>query len=274
MPDYGQPLDRLGEFYAAKIAEDDALPMPEARFRVDMAPETFYAFLGRMTAQDEASGYSPRYVELRALNLADIATDDERVEWAKLRAEVVVREHAAREARGLGNPEQAAEYDPDMPPAILDVSDEDQYELQRLLYQLRRIAHAQANLEEQREEVLEAAVPLQMKLGRPVTLVDPMTGVPLIAGYRQSETLKVPAGELLKELIEYHGDEDKATAIWEDVLKPREVDTKQDGLFHRMVERHTEDDPTIPPSVVAKVARFKTAKAYIGFNKPVKPRRA
>lgn len=257
------PQGRLLEHYAATLADADDISLDTAIDKIDASGPEMYVFLGRMSDNDELNGYSLRYVELRALHLAGIATEDELIEWAELRAAAVLAE-----SENLGDDEleaaargeaTAGDYDKEAAPLVLDASDGAQEQLMKLLWQLRRIQHAQEALDRQREELLEEAVPLQRGIGRPVTLIDPLNGEPLVAGVRQSERLTVPYAQLAAEIGELAARE---------VCKPLEVDTKQDGLFVRAVERGE-----IPHSVVARVARYKASTPYIGFSSPVKKKR-
>lgn len=169
------------------------------------------------------------------------------------------------------------EYDPDAPPLPYDQQAEVRgREARTLLSGLRRlrwIGMRRDALDSERKALQRKLLPL---MTRPVALLDPVTGDPVIANAQQARPIKVDAGELLDELVRYYkglwptAHEDAAAhaeMIWEQTLKPREVDTKDDGAFKAVCLAHRDDRPTIPPEVIAKVAREKPAEAFIQFPK-------
>lgn len=278
MTDYSKDTgDRLVEHYAKLKAEKSHLNIEAARASIDNAGEKFDSLLGRWTQQDEAKGYSPYYVYLRALVNAGIATQEELDEWESM--EFPDSPSASTETAGAGEEEGVSpapvEYDPDLPPASWDreVPEPEHKPLLEDLHELQQLKATKAELEKKIEKVQERAIERQRAYGRPIALINPVTMAPEIAGVRQSETLIVDPGALLAALNEYYGDEDQAEAIWTAVLKPREVDTKKDGLFHQAVMAHSDENNGIPREVVAKVASFKPSSPYIGFSKPESTRK-
>lgn len=272
--------DRLLEHYARLKAEKSHLNIEACRASIDNAGERFYGLLGRMTEADVANGYDGRYVYLRALVNAGIADDDEQAEWEKLIAEAekpttLTGDQIAQSSQAERDADHVlpapVEYDNDLPPAAWDreePAEPEHLQLLEDLHELQTLKATIADLNDKVKAVQERALERQRAFGRPIALFNPVTRTPEIAGVRQSETLVVDAGELLKALVEYYGDDEQAEAIWAGVLKPREVDTKKDGLFHQAVLAHSDDVNGIPREVVAKVASFKPSAPYIGFSKP------
>ena len=160
-------------------------------------------------------------------------------------------------------------YDPDATPLNLDYTEpstEEEHRLRTVYYQLRRLAAAKTSIDTERDELNAEAVELQRKIGRPVAIINPLTGKPEIGQLRQNETTVISADALLAALVEYYDDEEQAEMVWQQTLKPPAVDAKEGGLFEQVQRRHTEEHPTIPLSVVQKVARLKPSAAYIGFT--------
>lgn len=139
---------------------------------------------------------------------------------------------------------------------ILAASELHDYQLE-----LQRIARLSKELDKSRKNILVKAVPLQRLLGS--TVIEGIDGKPYVASVIEAEVLKVDASELYEALVEHLGDGEEASMIWQDVLKPREVDTKDEGLFHQACKAER-----IPVEVIAKVARYEKRSAYIGFSKP------
>lgn len=138
--------------------------------------------------------------------------------------------------------------------------------LEALLRQHAELGVKKDALEAQRKAVQQEVLPLLREVGSVLLHTDKG---PRIAGVRAPETLVVDAGELLEALIEQEGgDEEAATAIWTDVLKPPEVDTKDGGLFHKASEQIGEQPARIRPETVAKVATYKSISPHIGWSKP------
>lgn len=165
--------------------------------------------------------------------------------------------------------EATSSFDVNAEPLVLDQqapAGTIQNDLAKILGQLRVIADQKAALDLYKDQLTEQALSLLKLVGRPVTFVDPVTGQPKIASPRRSVATKVNATSLLVALIEYYGDADQATMVWEETLKPREVDTKADGLLMKITARHSEEHQTVPPSVIAKVVRFKESASYVGFT--------
>jgi hypothetical protein len=186
---------------------------------------------------------------------------------------MVGADEESQDALDEGVPAEAqepVEYDNDLPPAGWDVGrPEKQHQgLLEDLHELQTLKATVREVEDKIKAVQERAITRQRAFGRPIALINPVTRAPEIAGIRQSETLVVPAAELLARLVEWYGDTDQAEAIWFGVLKPREVDTKQGGLFHQAVAAHSDEVNGIPKEVVAACATWKPSAAYIGFSKP------
>lgn len=159
-------------------------------------------------------------------------------------------------------------------------------QLVRGLRRLKRINGMRADLDEKRKALLAELVPM---IDRPVRMLDPDTGKPIHAVGIQRTVLSVKVDDLRQalydhfyedgvvegmltahnaaELIQQYKDEvaDKVTIIINDVLKPPEVDTKDDGLFVQAVQNNV-----IPQEVAAKVVKEKKVAAYISFPAPQK----
>lgn len=131
----------------------------------------------------------------------------------------------------------------------------------------RRMArvNAQIALLDAKRKSLQTELIGQMRT--PVLMRHPVTGELVLVAAAQARPIKVDVAELRKALLDYGFDGDEVDTIVSDVLKPPEVDTKEDGLFVQAVERGQ-----IPLEVVAKVAKEKPSSAYIGFNKLNKSR--
>lgn len=159
-------------------------------------------------------------------------------------------------------------YDPEADPvdAITQQIDKDTTLLVNGIKQLRTIGYQAKILDDERKKLTRELLPLMRK---PITLLDPMTGKPILAAGIQAKPIKVDAAELRKALLEHGIEEYDVDTIMADVVKPPEVDTKEDGLFETAVR-----NGKIPLEVVAKVAREKPSSAYIGFptKQPGKPR--
>lgn len=167
-------------------------------------------------------------------------------------------------------------FDKEADPLVLTegVQNDTERAVRELLWSLQRLSGLKANLEEQRKQLNQSLIPMLKQLGRPVMVMNPATGDVEIAAPREDETLEVDAGALLQALIAHfkaEGDHpedayEEASTIWQDVLKPPVVDTKEDGLFRSAVVAGR-----IPGHVAAKVATFKKKAPWVGFTKP-KPR--
>lgn len=138
------------------------------------------------------------------------------------------------------------------PPPAIDL-------LPEYLAEMARLSAAEAELHKERDEIQQRAIPLLKQLG---SYVMPVNGTLKAFNVRAAEKLKVDAGELLKALVAYYQDEDKARLIWEDTLKPPAVDTKEGGLFHQQCAARR-----IPEEVIAQVAKYETAAEFIGSSK-------
>lgn len=141
--------------------------------------------------------------------------------------------------------------------------------LEEYLKEIRRLAENEKVFKIERERLSGMAQPLLEAVGSHM-LIDPIDGKKKIANIRAAETLQVDAGELYDALMEQTGDEDEAEAIWRDTLKPPAVDTADGGRFHQQCvppEDEPDKEPRISSATVAKVARYKKAKAFIGFSK-------
>lgn len=174
--------------------------------------------------------------------------------------------------------ELPAEYDPDAPPLPYDNSAEvrgrDARQLRAGLRRLRWVIARREALEKERKTLQKRLLPYMRS---PVALLDPITGDPIIANAQQARPQTCDAGELLEALIDYYvglwpgepgSAQEHATMVWEQTLKPREVDTKdKDGLLALVASQHTDENPTIPPSVIAKVVKEKPSSAFIQFPK-------
>ena len=171
-------------------------------------------------------------------------------------------------------PATEPEYDPEAPPLGLTgkVESDDERVLRDLLWSLQQLGHAKDDIEKRRKELLEQAIPLQKKLGRPVMITHPVTGEVQIAGIREDEVLKVDAGELLDELVKHfkaqgladNEAEFEADTVWKSTLKPPAVDTKlEGGLFRKAVEHGK-----VPGYVAAKVMTLQRKAGWIDFTKP------
>lgn len=236
--------DELLEHYAQVIVDDGRAPhMPLARMMVDMSGE--HAMLGRMSADDEQHGYTPRYVELRARKLAGLLTEDESAEWGQLVVDTAQGDVYVVD--GAGAPERITEA---------DIS-----QLKDYVNELRRIGAMEAGLAKDRARITTQAVPLMERVGS-LPFIDPTDGAAKIANVRAPETLQVDAGELLAALIEYYDDDEQGRVIWQDCLKGPQVDTKEGGLFHQQCQAEK-----VPAEVVVKVARYKRSAPYIGYAK-------
>lgn len=152
-----------------------------------------------------------------------------------------------------------------------EAQNEHEAELRELLWSLEQIAKAKDDLDHRRTTLQNAAYPLFKVIGRPVMILNPITGKPEVAAPRYDEMLVVPADQLLAALVEHfiaegmskNDAEIEAEMIWADVLKPPAVDTKEGGLFKKAV-----DAGRIPGHVVAKVAKFKPKEPWVGFTQP------
>lgn len=155
-------------------------------------------------------------------------------------------------------------------------------ELVAKLKRLRTVNYQAALIERRRKALMGELVPLMRK---PVVMLDPVTGQPMIAVAQQAKPIKVDVGELREALFNHFYNEDLARKMIDasedaaleayreevamevevivgDVLKPPEVDTKDDGLFVQAVEAGR-----IPPEVVVKVAKEKPSSAFVSFPK-------
>lgn len=153
---------------------------------------------------------------------------------------------------------------------MAEVEDIDRRELDEHLAELRRITALEKDLKAAKDRHTAAAIPILERLGS-VMIYDPIDKTPQIANVRAAERIVVDAGELYDALIEqYEGDVETAETVWKGVLKPPEVDTKDEGLFHLACMERTEEGlpALISAETVAKVVSFKKAKAFIGFSKP------
>lgn len=151
----------------------------------------------------------------------------------------------------------ASTYDADAVPAPWDVqvpTDAEQVELREAMYSLQRIAHAKAALDAQRASLLAVALPMLRRFGRPVALVNPVTGQPQVANLRQDETLEVDYDGLVKAV---------GVRLANSMCKPRVVDTKDGGLFDQ-----AQQAGLITAAQVGKLTRLIPKAAYIGFNHP------
>lgn len=164
-------------------------------------------------------------------------------------------------------------YDKDAEPLGLTGKTENEHEakLRELLWSLEQIAKAKEDLETRRQTLQDEAFPLFKVVGRPVMILNPVTGQVEVAAPRYDEVLEVPADQLLAALVEHFEAEGmnendaqiEAEVVWADVLKPPAVDTKEGGLFKKAV-----DAGRIPGHVVAKVAKFKPKSPWVGFTQP------
>lgn len=137
--------------------------------------------------------------------------------------------------------------------------------LMRKIKRIRFIQSTVDRLDKERKSLQREVIP---RLRGPVALLDPRTGEPIVATATQSHTKVVDAQALLVAMLEHYKAEGmeledaavKADELVQSVLKPREVDTKEGGLFE---QAHSRGD--IPLSVVAKCAYLKPNSAYIQF---------
>lgn len=129
------------------------------------------------------------------------------------------------------------------------------------LKRLRRITVQIATMDAKRKALQRELVPLMRK---PVALLD-LDGTPIIATGAQSKPIVVKPEDLLAALIEFGKEPDDAEVIVANVLKPPEIDTKEDGLFVQACQLPEDDPMHIPFEVVAKVAKEKPSSAYIYF---------
>jgi hypothetical protein len=165
-----------------------------------------------------------------------------------------------------------AGYDKDAPPQDLITPADRGPDGDRLVNGLRALDNATVQIEKLnalRKSLIKDLLPLFRK---PVMLTN-SRGEPVIATASQARPMDCDAGELLAALIEFHDDEDLARTIWEECLKPPAVDTTAEGLLNQVASRHTEENPTVPPSVLAKVVREKPSSAFIAFPKPKPPKK-
>jgi hypothetical protein len=139
-----------------------------------------------------------------------------------------------------------------------DLTIEEEQELTQGLWELRRIAAQTKELNRVRTEVLyPRLLPLLERAGSR-TVIDPVTGEPLVAGIRAPQTLQVD----YDNLVDLVGPDIAAS-----VCKPPVVDTTDEGRFMKAIE-----DGRIPLEIVADVASYKASAAYVGFAKPDGPK--
>lgn len=171
------------------------------------------------------------------------------------------------------------EYDADADP--VDVTERAPRGVGALVDGLRRLGKTSAQialLDARRKKLQKDLMPF---MRTPLLMQHPVTKEPVIVAASQARPIKVDVAELRKALIEHFTDQkvidgmaeqeeveayhaeiaEQVEVIVGDVLKPPEVDTKENGLFVKACEQGR-----IPLEVVAKVAKEKPSSAYIGFN--------